>query len=89
MTSRHPTGSLLLARLGSLTQKHAYPTRFLAIWQKGESEPWLLATNLASARQTCKLYAVRMWIEEMFADFKGHGFDLEASRLNISCACLA
>jgi len=29
-----------------LTQKHADPTRFLAIWQKGESEPWLLATNL-------------------------------------------
>lgn len=64
-----------------LTQKHAYPTRFLALWRKGESEPWLLATNLASARQTRKLYAVRMWIEEMFADFKGHGFDLEASRL--------
>jgi hypothetical protein len=64
-----------------LTQKHAYPTRFLAIWQKGESEPWLLATNLALPHQTCKLYAVRMWIEEMFADFKGHGFDLEATHL--------
>ena len=65
-----------------LTQKYAYPTRMLALWQKGESEPWLLATNLASAHQTRKLYAVRMWIEEMFADFKGHGFDLEASRLD-------
>jgi hypothetical protein len=65
-----------------LTQKHAYPTRFLALWQKGESEPWLLATNLASAQDTRQLYSVRMWIEEMFADFKGHGFDLEASRLD-------
>jgi hypothetical protein len=64
-----------------LTQKHAYPTRFLAIWQKGETEPWLLATNLSSAQETRKLYSIRMWIEEMFADFKGHGFDLEASRL--------
>jgi hypothetical protein len=70
--------------LGSvlLTQKHAYPTRFLAFWKKGESEPWLLATNLSSTQETRKLYAVRMWIEEMFADFKGHGFDLEASRLD-------
>jgi hypothetical protein len=65
-----------------LTQKHAYPTRFLALWQPGESEPWLLATNQSSAQQTSKLYRLRMWIEEMFADFKGHGFDLEASRLN-------
>jgi hypothetical protein len=69
-----------------LTRKYAYPgalrARFLAIWQPGESEPWLLATNLTSARQSGKLYDVRMWIEEMFADFKGHGFDLEATRLN-------
>jgi hypothetical protein len=64
-----------------LTQKHAHPTRFLALWQKGESEPWLLATNLASPHQTCKLYAVRMWIEAMFADFKGHGVDLESTHL--------
>lgn len=64
-----------------LTQKYAYPTCFLALWQPGEAEPWLLATNLPSARETRKLYRIRMWIEEMFADFKGHGFDLEASRL--------
>lgn len=64
-----------------LTQKHAYPTRFLALWQPGASEPWLLATNLASPGQTRKLYRLRMWIEEMFADFKGHGFDLETTRL--------
>lgn len=65
-----------------LTRQYAYPTHFLALWQKGESEPWLLATNLASEQQTRRLYGVRMWIEAMFADFKGHGFDLEASRLD-------
>jgi hypothetical protein len=64
-----------------LTQKYAYPTGFLALWQKGEPEPWLLATNCPSARDTRKLYQVRMWIEAMFADFKGHGFDLEDTRL--------
>lgn len=65
-----------------LTYKYAYPTRFLALWHKGESQPWLLATNLSSPSETRKLYAIRMWIEEMFADFKDHGFDLEASRLD-------
>ncbi len=64
-----------------LTQKHAYPTRFLAHWQPGASETWLLPTNLASARQICKLYRLRMWIEELFADFEGHGFDLGVTRL--------
>ena len=64
-----------------LTQKHAYPTRFLAFWQPGASQPWLLATILASPHHVRRLYRRRMWIEEMFADFKGHGFDLEASRL--------
>lgn len=64
-----------------LTQKYGHQTNFLAYWHKGEAEPWLLATNLKSARDTLKLYKIRMWIEEMFADFKGHGFDLEASKL--------
>ncbi len=26
-------------------------------------------------------YALRMWIEEMFGDFKKHGFDLESTML--------
>jgi hypothetical protein len=64
-----------------LTQKYAYPTHFLALWLPRETEPWLVATNLTSARHTHQLYRRRMWIEEMFADFKGHGFDLEATRL--------
>ncbi len=41
-----------------------------------------MATNLESPRQTQKLYTVRMWIEEMFADFKRHGFDLESTHLD-------
>jgi len=28
-----------------------------------------------------RLYARRIWIEEMFGDLKGHGFDLERSHL--------
>ena len=64
-----------------LTQKHAYTTNLLAYWQKNENEPWLLATNLASARETRHGYSRRAWIEEMFGDFKRHGFDLEATGL--------
>ena len=30
---------------------------------------------------TLQAYSRRMWIEEMFGDLKGHGFDLEATML--------
>ena len=64
-----------------LTQRFAFPVNFLAYWQSGEKLPWLLATNLATQQQTLTAYRRRMWIEEMFADFKRHGFDLESTHL--------
>jgi hypothetical protein len=64
-----------------LTRDSAYPTNLLLYWQKGEKEPWFLATNLLTPRSILRLYRRRMWIEEMFGDMKGHGFDLELSRL--------
>ncbi len=64
-----------------LTQAHQHPCHFLALWQQGEKEPWLLATNLPTARETRRHYSPRMWTEEMFGDFKRNGFDLESSRL--------
>ena len=64
-----------------LTKKYAYQVNVLAYWQPGQKSPWLLATNLPTARATLLAYRRRMWIEEMFADFKGHGFDLEATHL--------
>jgi hypothetical protein len=63
------------------TQRFAFPVNLLAYWQPGEKQPWLLATNLATKQQTLAAYRRRMWIEEMFADFKGHGFDLESTHL--------
>jgi hypothetical protein len=56
-------------------------TRLLAYWQSGYAEPWLLATNLPNAQATLRVYRLRMWIEEMFGDWKGHGLDLEQTRL--------
>lgn len=56
-------------------------TRLLTYWAPGEAEPWLLATNLPTAQQALCGYRRRMWIEEMFGDWKGHGFDLALTRL--------
>ena len=64
-----------------LTQRHRHKCHLLAWWKQGEKEPWLLATNLPSLRAAKRSYRYRMWIEEMFADLKGLGFDLERSRL--------
>lgn len=65
-----------------LTQKYAYWVKVLACWQPGQKQPWLLATNLATPRAVLRAYRRRMWIEEMFGDFKQHGFDLETSHLH-------
>lgn len=64
-----------------LTAKHAYLTNVLAYWKVSQKEPWLLATNLTSQKVTLRTYRLRMWIEEMFGDFKGHGFDLQSTHL--------
>jgi len=50
-------------------------------WKAGEDEPWYLATNIPDRQMTLQSYAHRMWIEEMFGDLKGHGFDLEGTML--------
>lgn len=65
----------------ALTQKHAFSTSIVAYWKRGEKEPWFLATNFDSASEALRLYSRRMWIEEMFGDFKRNGFDLESIRL--------
>lgn len=64
-----------------LTEQHRLPCNFLAYWRPGEKQPWLLATNLPSARQALQQYKVRAWVEEMFGDFKRNGADLQQSRL--------
>lgn len=74
-------GQRLWLPAARLTQKYAYQVNVLAYWQPGEKNPWLLATNLPTTRAALLAYRRRMWIEEMFGDFKRHGFDLEATHL--------
>jgi Transposase DDE domain len=64
-----------------LTRASAYPTHLVLYWKPGEQKAWYLATNLLDARGALRLYRRRMWIEELFGDLKGHGFDLESSHL--------
>jgi hypothetical protein len=66
---------------GYLSEKAIHPVSLLAHWEMGEKEPWCLATNLPDKPMALKVYARRMWIEEMFGDLKKHGFDLESTML--------
>jgi len=77
---RRPGQSHWLGR-GFLTKTHVYETHIVAHWKRGEKTPWLLATNYPSKQQALRAYRRRMWIEEMFGDFKGHGFNIEDSHL--------
>ncbi len=74
-------GQSLWLGSGCLTIKEIYPTNLLLHWKAGEKEPWCLATNLPDRRMALRFYARRMWIDEMFGDFKRHGFDLEKTKL--------
>lgn len=74
-------GEAAWQRQALLTRQHKHRTNLYALWQSGYDKPWLLATNLATPRQARRAYRRRMWIEEMFGDLKGHGFDLENTRL--------
>jgi hypothetical protein len=67
---------------GYLTSNEIYPTNLLVHWKSGEEQPWCLATNLPDLKMTLDFYSRRMWIEEMFGDFKKHGFDLESTMLH-------
>jgi hypothetical protein len=67
---------------GYLTAQKIYPTNLLIHWQIGEKEPWCLATNLPDHEMALRYYRRRMWCEELHADMKKHGFDLESTMLH-------
>ena len=64
-----------------LTAAHPIETNLMLCWDKREAEPWLLATNLSRPPLILRLYHRRAWIENMFGDLKGNGFDFERSAL--------
>lgn len=65
----------------SLTKTHTQLTHICAIWELGQDEPWLLATNFYCFNVAYSAYKKRMWIEEMFGDLKSNGSDIESTHL--------
>jgi hypothetical protein len=51
-------------------------------WAADEDEPWYLVADQPGHRRLIQHYQRRMWVEEMFGDLKGHGFDLQATHLD-------
>mgnify|MGYP002064735349 CR=1 FL=1 len=65
-----------------LTEKHNAGWYWLLLhWETGEDEPWYLVADRPGKTSLLKVYRKRMWVEEMYGDLKGHGFDLEATHL--------
>lgn len=66
-----------------LTDLHAYgPISIAASWAEGEEAPWFIVTDEDEADYlTLRTYSRRMWIEELFGDLEGGGFQLQRSRL--------
>jgi hypothetical protein len=75
------SGNMLWLGRVNLTASNPYITNLVLYRAPGEPLPWYLATNLPSPHGALQLYRRRMWVEELFADLKGNGFDLEATRL--------
>lgn len=66
-----------------LTKKYNAGWYWLILhWKEGQDEPWYLISDRAGQRSLLNHYKIRMWIEEMYGDMKGHGFDLEATHLD-------
>lgn len=53
----------------------------VAVWRRGDDEPWLLVTDLPPAWLRCTQYRHRMDAELSFRDDKSSGFDWDASRV--------
>ena len=78
----HKAGESVWMGRAYLSESHIYRVNLWAYWKIGEKQPWCLATNLPDHKMTLSYYLRRMWIEEMFGDFKKHGFDLESTMLH-------
>lgn len=64
-----------------LTQGKYGPVNLAITWDPDEDEPWYIVTDQVADYYTLLDYSRRMWIEEMFGDFKDSRFHLQKSRL--------
>lgn len=65
-----------------LTRASPYgPVNILLTWDTANDRLLALVTNLPLLEEARYWYRKRYWIEPLFGDIKGHGFDLQTSRL--------
>lgn len=75
-------GQTLWLEAIQLTDAHAYgPLNLLVTWDDECDQPLPLVSSLALPDQVRSWYSKRFWTEPLFGDLKGHGFDLQSSRL--------
>ena len=75
-------GETLWLEQVSLTQSEPVgPVNLLLTWDEGRQRLVPLVTDLALPQETRYWYDKRYWIEPLFGDIKGHGFDVQTSRL--------
>lgn len=66
----------------SLTQTAAYgPVNIFLTWDDNNDRLLAIVTNLPLAEEVRYWYEKRFWTEPFYGDLKGHGFDLQTSRL--------
>jgi hypothetical protein len=53
----------------------------LAFWDTGQSEAWLIVTDLPPERARARWYAMRAWIESGFADLKRRGWQWHKTQM--------
>lgn len=65
-----------------LTQAHPFgPVNLLLLWDEKNQRLLPLVTNLPLLEEAQYWYGHRPWIEPLFGDVKGHGFDFQTCRL--------
>lgn len=76
----HP-GSRWLGRGHAFLKAGWQAVNVVAVWRRGDEQPWLLVTDLDPAWVRCAQYRHRMDEEQSFRDDKSSGFDWNASRV--------
>lgn len=64
------------------TDDHLFgPLMAIATWNRREKVPLYVITSTADKEAALLIYAWRFWIEPLFADLKGRGFNLAKTRI--------
>lgn len=77
----HPDESIWLQDVYLTRKSPCGPLNILLTWDEKNDRLLPLATNLPLLEEARYWYGKRFWIEPLFGDIKGHGFDLQTSRL--------